>query len=205
MVFIYNGNLGIIYNNYVSTSGEFQQFSHYRLVPDQIVHKGTMTCQPGAIHTRMSEESFSRRSTGKGATHRECVQWYIPCMECRVELTAGSMTAHRRRLYDMEPAIDWDLLPVSYTEYLTLVYEASLPTTMKSCQCPLPGCPGTSHSRSDPRNHFRRIHCGDSILIIEEYLAPFLHCGRCGWLVPPWLLKNLQYNSEEFWMGKERH
>ena len=66
----------------------------------------TMTCQPGAICTGMSEEDFNWRSTGEGDIYREHLQRRIPCTYCRVELTAGSMTAHHIILHGKDPSVE---------------------------------------------------------------------------------------------------
>ena len=65
----------------------------------------TMTCQPGAIFTGMSEEAFNWRITGEGAMYRDHIQRHIPCTDCRVELTARYMTAHYRILHGKDTAI----------------------------------------------------------------------------------------------------
>ena len=51
-------------------------------------------CQPRAIRSGMSAEAFTRRSTGEGANYRDRLRRRIPCPECGVEMTAGSLTAH---------------------------------------------------------------------------------------------------------------
>ena len=47
--------------------------------------------------------------------------------EYGVELTAGSITAHRQRMYGKEPAIEWSRLPVSQTEHQPQVYDVRFP------------------------------------------------------------------------------
>ena len=127
---------------------------------DNIEKSNTMNCHLRAILTGMSEEAFSHRSTGEGATYREQLWRCIPCPEFGVELTDRSMMAHLIRLHGTEPLIDWDRLPVSQTEHLPLVYKVRFPTKIQSCQCLFSGCPSTSHSRSVLNNHFRRLHWG---------------------------------------------
>ena len=56
----------------------------------------TMTCQPEAIFTGMSEEDFSWMGIGERSTYRERLKWCIPCPYFEMELTAGSMMAHCR-------------------------------------------------------------------------------------------------------------
>ena len=66
----------------------------------------TKKFQPGAIHTGMAEEDFSRRSQGKGSTYREHLRRRIPCPDCGVELADRSMTANHRRFHGTDPDID---------------------------------------------------------------------------------------------------
>ena len=162
----------------------------------------TTTWQPGAIHTGMPEEAFSKRRKGELATYRNCMRQHIPCPECGVELTAGSMTAHCRLLHGTEPSIDCDWLTVSQTEHLPLVYEFILLTNMQSCQCPFPRCNMTSQIRSVLQNNFIRIHWRESILIIEEHPTLFPHYEHCKRQVTPWLLKNWHYNKKACRLGQ---
>ena len=144
----------------------------------------------------MSEEYFSWRSKGEGATYRECLQRHTPCPDCGVELTARSMTAHHRKLHGTETEIDWDQLPFRQTEYLPLVYKFIFLTNIQSCQCPLPWCPRTYRIRSGIQNHFSRIQWGDIITIFEEHPTPFHNCEQCERQVPPWPMNNLHYNTK---------
>ena len=123
-----------------------------------VLKSKTKTFHPGDIFTGISEKAFSQSSTKEGENYQERLQQRIPCPECGMELTAGSIKEHHIRLHGTEPEIDWDRLQVSQTEKIRIVYEVSFPNNMKLCQCPFPRCPGTSHSRSGICNHFRRIH-----------------------------------------------
>ena len=73
---------------------------------DNIEKSNTMNCHLRAILTGMSEEAFSHRSTGEGATYREQLWRCIPCPEFGVELTDRSMMAHHRQLHGTEMATD---------------------------------------------------------------------------------------------------
>ena len=59
----------------------------------------TMAYQTGEIILGLSEEAFSRRSKGKGATYREGLRIKMLHLDCRVETTAGSMIDHHRQLH----------------------------------------------------------------------------------------------------------
>ena len=117
------------------------------------------------VFTGTSELAFSCSLRGEGATYQERLRRRIPLPDWRVEVTAGHMTAHLRQLHGTETLIDWDWLTLIQTENLPLVYEARFLFTMQLCQFPFPGCNGTSWSMSGLKNHFSRLHWGDSILI----------------------------------------
>ena len=81
-------------------------FRSYGLVAN-IEKSRTMTCQPGSLRTGMSEEAMPLKCTGVGDSYRLRLRRRIPCLECGVELTAGSMVAHHRRMHWTDPAIYW--------------------------------------------------------------------------------------------------
>ena len=164
-------------------------FIRVRLM-DNITKYKTMTCQPGAICTGMSEDVLIMRSKGEGATYRESLWRRIPLTDWFMELIYGSMKDHQRRLHGTDLYIDWDWLPVIRKEHRMLVYEVSFPINMKSLQCPFTGYPRKFRSRSGLQNHFSRLNWGYSILILEEHPKPLPHCERCEWKVTPWLLNN---------------
>ena len=62
------------------------------------------------------------KCTGVGDSYWVRLQRRISCPECGVELTAGSMTAHRRCMHGTDPVINWIRLPVSQTEHQPQVY-----------------------------------------------------------------------------------
>ena len=59
----------------------------------------------GNLHG-ISDKAFSWRNTGEGDIYREHLQRRIPCTYCRVELTAGSMTAHHIILHGKDPSVE---------------------------------------------------------------------------------------------------
>ena len=152
-----------------------------------------MMCHLGAIRLVISEEVVGRRIMGKGATYWEILQRCPPCPDCGVDLTAGSMTAHQRRLHGTEPAIDWDWLPVTHTYHLPQVFEVRFPRVTTKCQLPFPGCSGFFCTWRGLRNHFNRQHWRYSLLILEEHPSYFPHCEQCGRQMPPWLINNWNY------------
>ena len=79
---------------------------------DSVEKSKTVTFQSGTIHTGILEEAFSQDIKGEGATLRKVPQQRIPLTDYRVELTSVCMTAHCRQLHMLEPAINWDQIPV---------------------------------------------------------------------------------------------
>ena len=65
-------------------------FRRVRLMTN-VANSSTMICQTELIHTGMSEEYFNWRSTGYGYSYQEILRNHIPCPDCRLELTDGSM------------------------------------------------------------------------------------------------------------------
>ena len=119
----------------------------------------------------------------------------LPCPDYGVELTAGSIMDHRRRLHGKEPAIDWDRLPVSHMVHPPEVFEVSFPKVTTKCQCPFPGLSRSSCTWSVLRNHSNWQHWWDSLLILEEHPLHFPRCEQCGRQVLPWIISNRKYTS----------
>ena len=85
-----------------------------------------------ARHTRV--EDVGRRCTVRGATYHEQLRRQIPFLDCRLELTAGSMTTNRRKMHGTKPEIDWNQLLVSQTEHILQVFNASFRKGTYQCQ-----------------------------------------------------------------------
>ena len=77
----------------------------------------SMTCQPRILRSGMSTEAKALKYMGVGESYHVRIQRWTPCLECRSEITAGSMTAHHCRMQGTETDIDWNRLPVSQTEH----------------------------------------------------------------------------------------
>ena len=71
----------------------------------------------------MSEEEVIRRSTVRGTMYKERIISQIRCLDCGAEIIVGSMMAHWKRMHGTYPAIDWNWIPVSQTEYLPYVFD----------------------------------------------------------------------------------
>ena len=91
----------------------------------------TMSCQPGALQARILEESMVLKCMGVGDSYQVRLQRRIPCLECVVDLSTGSMTAHRRYIHRMEPEIGWSRQPFIQTEHQPKVYDVSFPRSTK--------------------------------------------------------------------------
>ena len=84
----------------------------------------------------MLEEAKALKITGVG--------YLIPCLECRVQLTAVSMKTKYRRMNGKELAIDWNQLPVSQTEQNPQFCDVIFLWTKQRCPCPFLGSEGFS-------------------------------------------------------------
>ena len=66
----------------------------------------TMVCQPGILRSGMPEEAKALKCTGVGDSYWVRLRRRIPFIKSGVDINAGTMTAHRRRMHRAEPAID---------------------------------------------------------------------------------------------------
>ena len=137
---------------------------------------------------------------GVGASYCELLRRRTPCPVCSVELTSGSMTAHRRMMHGTETEIDWNRLPFSQTEYLSQAYYTRFPKGTTQCPCPLHVLPGSYWTCNGLRNHFNQQHWVDSIIILEDNPSPFPKCYCCVIQVPHWRLNSCHYKLENFWL-----
>ena len=120
----------------------------------------TMAYQFGALRAGMSEEDMTLKCTRVGDSERVRLRRRIPCPDCGVELTAGSTTAHRRRMHSTDPAINWSWLPVSQTVHQPQLYNVSFPRATKRYPRPFPGCSGSYHIWNLFHLHFNGQHWG---------------------------------------------
>ena len=81
--------------------------------PIPTVHTGSnflkskaMTCQAVTLRFGVLEDSLRLQCTGRGSTYQERLRIHVPCPDCGVELSAGSMMAHRRRMHGTDLEID---------------------------------------------------------------------------------------------------
>ena len=68
-------------------------FQRYGLA-DNVTKSCLMTCQPGALRSRVSVEDKALKCTGVGESYRVRIQRRIPCLDYGVYLTTGYMMAH---------------------------------------------------------------------------------------------------------------
>ena len=132
-------------------------FRWYGISPN-VTKSQTITYQPGALWSVMSEEEVGWRCMGLGVSYCEQLQRRIPWPECGVEITTGSMSAHRRKINETEPVIYWNQLPVSNTEHLPEVYDVSFPKGKTQWPCLFPGCPRSSQTLNSLLNHLNQKH-----------------------------------------------
>ena len=60
-------------------------------------------CHTEMIRSEMPEEAFGLHSTGEGETYWELLTGKLPFLDCRVEITAVYITAHRQQLHRTKP------------------------------------------------------------------------------------------------------
>ena len=154
-------------------------FQKYDLVAN-VSNSCTMTFQPGILRLGMLVEAKPLKCTGVRYSYWVRIRRRILCLECGVELTMGSMMAHRQHMHRTEPAIDWIRLPVIQTEHLPQVYVVSFPQSTKRLPCPFPGCLVSSHMWNGLRSHFIIQHWGDRIRNLEEHPNPLPSCKHYG-------------------------
>ena len=86
-------------------------FQRYGLA-DNVAKSHTMTYQPGILWSGMLEEAKALKCTVVGDLYLARLRRSIPCPECGVDITAGSMMENCQRLYGTELTMDWSWLPV---------------------------------------------------------------------------------------------
>ena len=146
-------------------------FRRYGLASN-VAKSRTMTCQPGALRAGILEEAMALKRTGVGDLYRVRLRRWIPFPECRVDITTGSIMAHRRHMHSTELAINWSWLTVIQTVHQPQIYNVSFPQSTKQCPYPFPGCHGSSHKWNGLLLHFNSQHWGDRIRILEDHPNP---------------------------------
>ena len=84
-------------------------FRRYDLAAN-ITKPCTMKFQPRSLRAGMLDEAMALKCTGVGDSYQVRLQRQIPCPEWGVELTAGSIMEHHRRMHRTDPAINWSRL-----------------------------------------------------------------------------------------------
>ena len=107
-------------------------FQPYGLA-DNVAKSFLMTCKPGTLRLGMSAEVKDLKCLGVVYSYHMRIRRHIPCMECRFELTVGSMTERRHLMHGTEPAIDRKRFPVIQTEHHTQVYDVRFQRSKKWC------------------------------------------------------------------------
>ena len=130
-------------------------FRRYVLAAN-VAKSRTMNFQPRALRAGMLEEAMSLKCTGVEESYQMRLRSQIPCPEYEVELTAGSMKAHRRCMHRNDPAINWSWLPVSQIVHQTQVYDTRFLRTTKQYLFPFVVCPGSSRTWIGLRFYFNK-------------------------------------------------
>eukprot|EP00956_Cyclotella_meneghiniana_P003690 scaffold4479_cov46-Cyclotella_meneghiniana.AAC.3 len=138
-----------------------------------------ITCIPGRIRTRQTDESYTRSQLGF-ATAKEWDSRRTACDICGKELSAKSMPNHLETVHDVyrSRVINRDL--VVRTEARN--FNAHISADGKY-YCPVPGCIGEGVTKWNLRRHFRDHHPRDYVSIPGEGVYP--KCMRCGMQTNP--------------------
>jgi Reverse transcriptase (RNA-dependent DNA polymerase) len=162
----------------------------------------SMSCLPGKIRTSLSHLAYQRRTTGAGATYRDCLREQVACPHCGKHMARGSLPLHCCRQHGHEPSILWNYNNVAPTA--GQLYTVSFPSNLTDCPCKVDGCPHSSRSRLGLRYHFNHRHWNDQIHIVEEHPTIYPQCARCGLHVAHSSLNNRHYNSATCHKGIHR-
>ena len=136
--------------------------------------------QPSALRLGVSAEANALKCMGVGDSYRVRLRRRIPFPEWVFKLTTGSMMEHCCCMHGVEPAIDWNRLPVSQTEHHPQVYDKSFLWTTKRCPCHFPGCMDSYCTWNILRSHFIIQHWGCSISILEDQPNPYPSTSTVG-------------------------
>ena len=93
-------------------------FRMYSLATN-VAKSRTITCHTRALRVIVSEEAMALKCTWVKDPYQVRLLRRIPCLECGVELSAGSVTSHRRRICGTDPTINWIRLLVIQTVHQT--------------------------------------------------------------------------------------
>ena len=152
----------------------------------------------------MYTEAKSLKCMGVGDSYRVRLRRHIPCLECKAELTAGSIIAYRHHMHQAEPVIDWNRLPASHIEHHPQVYDVRLLQSTNRSPCPFPGCTWSSCTWNGLCFNFSSQHWGGITRILDENPNPLPKCERCGRQVPLGRLNTRNYAYENCKQGEKR-
>ena len=113
------------------------------------------------------------------------------------------MTAHRCHMNGTEPVVYWNRLLVSHTEPLPQLFDINLPKITSQCLCPFPRCMGSSRTLNGLQNHLTNIIGGTVSVSWRSNPSHFTNTRRYESQVPPWHLRNQNYESKKFRIREE--
>ena len=128
-----------------------------------------MTCQTGAFRLGISVDTGDINCMGLGDSYHMRLRQRIPCLECGVELSAGSTLTQRCCMNRTEPTIDWNRLPISQVEHHLQVYDVSFPWSTNWCPCPFLVAQVSSRTWNGLCLRFNSQNWGYSIMILEDH------------------------------------
>ena len=151
-------------------------------------------CRTCYIVDGHSEAAYTRRMTGVVPSFRERQRERVQCPECELELTAGSLTAHRQAQHGKERPPQW--ATPHATPDPRLYNRVSFPRASRSIGCPVEVCEGRVTTRTNLRIHFVHRHMWNTIVILEEGNRPHPRCPSCDMFIP-WAALNRRHPSSD--------
>ena len=138
-----------------------------------------MTCVPGKIRTRLSQDAYNNSREGMHAND-DWKKLRVTCDLCDMDLAAGSLPSHLEAKHDVfrSKVINQDLL----VERDAKVYHA-MASYDGTFYCPVPGCLGKATTKWTLRRHFGQRHPLDLVSVPGQGCYP--RCEGCAHQVSP--------------------
>ena len=113
----------------------------------------SMVCRPCQAAGTQLEAAYGRRMTVEGPTYRELQKGRVQCGDCRKEMAAGLLTAHRVTQHGraVEELWNWEALATGGD---LQTYRIALSTMGGTRSYPLESFPGQAGRRIAMRMHF---------------------------------------------------
>ena len=149
-----------------------------------------MTCVPGKIRTRLSEEVYSNSRVGFHS-RRDWERRIVECDKCGLELRANSLRSHLETQHGVYQSrvLNRDLVDDRPSQ----TYRAHQTAATGQYVCPVPNCVGSLTTPFNLRKHFIDRHPKDKVWIQGE--GCYEKCHRCGLQSSPHAFMTTHYPS----------